>query len=457
MVARMNNPEFQPITLWYSTLGMNDSFDFATRGYLKSLMEIKYEGLRIPPAISTSLLRFDETADPDIVMYAPLVKPAGQSKLPPLKRIEKGDPRIGTIKVIDGSDEFGKPKKMKVAITEGSIDLDASQVYARNIPSKVQCVVIHHDPSSICRNYTNLIRNGKPPGVAYVGVTVWETSSIPEAVAQILSELDLIIVPSEHARQALIESGVSTLVSVVPHTFDVDKWSQPPAEKKPSKKKYVFYSVAALTERKNLKGLMKAYFIAFEGVKDVILKIKSGPKAKLAKLAKKALIESKIRLSKRPAIRFFDARWSTDKMRAFHLDGDCFVSATRGEGFGLCELEAKLCNSRVITTNWGSCNEFIGSHNDILVSCKLVPVFGMYGIGCYEVDQEWAEPNQDALIAAMKKVWHERETFTPDFDAWERFRKKFGVEKIGLKLSTLLEEAMERAVEEAKEDERYGL
>lgn len=451
----------QSITLWHSTLGMGDSHDFATRGYLKALMEVGYQGLRIPPSITTSLLRFDDSVDSDIAVYAPLVKPYQQMKKP--KLVEKGDPRIGTTKIIDGSDLHGNSTKVEVTITEGSVDLDVPQEFSCNVPNRVQCVVIHHDPASICRNYTNLVKTGRPPGVAYVGVTVWEPSSIPEAVAQILSELDLIIVPSQHCKELFISSGVSTVVEVVQHTFDLQKWPEPSLYEisgRKSRDKYIFYTIANPIERKNLKGLVRAYFNAFSGCKDVFLRIKSGEKHKVREIAQEAFKESGISSEERPPLKFFLDSWSVDKIRGFHLDGDCFVSATRGEGFGLCELEAKLCNSRVITTGWGACTEFInefGSSPDILIPYKLIPVFGMYGIGCYEVDQRWAEPDHEALVNAMQKAKAEDKTFFSDFGAWKRFNEQLGSKKIGERLSILLRLAQQRVIEETAEDELDGL
>jgi len=185
-----------PTTLWYSTLGMGDGHDFATRGYLRALMNVNFSGLRLPPSISTSVLMLDEQADPEITQFAELTRPPEAARMKPLKLIEAGDPRIGTTKIIDGTDMAGNPKPMEVIITEGSIDLDVEQEYTSSVKQEVRSVVIHHDPASIARHYTTLTKRGRPNKVGYVGVTVWETSHIPDAVAVILNELNAIIVPS---------------------------------------------------------------------------------------------------------------------------------------------------------------------------------------------------------------------------------------------------------------------
>lgn len=341
--------EIFPTTLWYSTLGMGDGHDFATRGYLRALMNIDFFGLRIPPSISTSVLMMDEKADPEITQFAELTRPPEVARMKPLKLIEAGDPRIGTTRVIPGTDLAGNPKPMEITITEGSIDLDVEQEYTSSARQEVRSVVIHHDPGSIARHFTTLTKRGKPNRVGYVGVTVWETSHIPDAVAMILNELHAIVVPSYHSRQALLRSGVDIPVEVVPHTFDPELWPQPTEadfEHSRDRDRYVFYTIATPIERKNLKGLMRAYFKAFEGRDDVVLRVKiPGQKVEIRELANKALEEAKI-TGKRPPVNVFGGNWPTEKIRAFHLNGDCYVSANRAEGFGLCLLPGTLVTTR---------------------------------------------------------------------------------------------------------------
>ena len=473
--------EVFPTTLWYSTLGMGDGHDFATRGYLRALMEIDFFGLRLPPSIATSVLMLDDKADPDITQFASLTRPPEVARMKPLKLIEPGDPRIGTTKIIDGTDMAGNPKPMEVTITEGSIDLDVEQQYVSSARQEVRSVIIHHDPASIARHYTTLTKRGKPNQVSYVGVTVWETSHIPNAVAMILNELHAIVVPSEHSKEALVRSGVEIPVKVVRHTFDPEHWPEPTLEElnyeeRKDRGKYVFYTIATPIERKNIKGLMRAYFKAFEGRDDVVLRVKiPGKKAELKPLAVEALEQANI-TGKVPSINLFGGNWPTEKVRAFHLDGDCFVSATRCEGFDLVSLESKLCGSRVITSEWGAAKEFLTykevhdaktidngpyrgmldvkliktTGHDILIPCELVPVQGMYGIGCYDEDQKWGDPNEEALISAMRQATSSR--LPPDLKAWSRLRNDLSIERIGKQLSDVILNAREEAENEAQEN-----
>ena len=344
------------MTLWNSTLGIGDGQDFATRGYLKALMTVNYPGLRLPPSVSSPLLRFDKENE-ELADFAELAKPPEEVRMKPLKLIGAGDPRIGKTYQVEAYgmsgerelDKNGDPAFTEVPYTEGAVDPDVDQEMFSTKSTETRCIVIHHDPASICRHYTNLVKHGRAPGVAYVGITAWETSELPEAVAVILSELDTLVVPSRHTKLAMEASGVSTTIVVVPHAFDEERWPCPTDEELDpgDRERFVFYTVATPVERKNLVGLMRAYFKTFSGQKDVVLRIKSSAtKGQLREMAVTALEQAGVAKEDRPPIQFFTGKWSIDKIRGFHLDGDCYVSATRGEGFGLCLKPGTLITTK---------------------------------------------------------------------------------------------------------------
>jgi len=446
-----------PITMWNSTLGIGDGQDFATRGYLKALMTVNYPGLRLPPSVSSPLLRFDKEEN-ELADFSELTRPPEEVRMKPLKLIKAGDPRIGKTYLVESYgmsgerelDKDGNPAFLEVPYTEGAVDPDVEQETSGRKSTETRCIVIHHDPASICRHYTTLVKRGRAPGVAYVGITAWETSEVPEAVAVILSELDMLVVPSHHTKRAMEASGVNTKIVMVPHAFDEKRWPRPTDEELSSgdRERYVFYTVATPVERKNLVGLMRAYFLAFRGRTDVVLRIKSSAsKGQLKEMAVTALEQAGVPRDKRPPLQFFTGRWSIEKIRGFHLDGDCFVSATRAEGFGLGELEARLCGSRVITTGWGSQIDILGAQ-DYLVKYKLIPVFNMQGVGCYEPEQQWADPDDASLIGCMIDAEMNKRLFLEYSDLVQRYGQK----AVGEKLSSALMEAQRIAREDGDDE-----
>jgi len=427
--------ESYPITMWYSTFGAGDGHDFATRGYLRALMHVDYVGLRMPPALASALLN---VSDSESQWITPLVQPP--NKLKPLIRVQAGDPRIGTERVFNYIDSAnGETYEGRFSIVEGSVDPDVEQETSANFQTHTEAIVIHHDPSNTCRIFGALIELDRPEDVAFVGISVWETSHLPDPVAKVLSELDLIIVPSRFVADALERSGVDTKISVIPHTFDAEAWPRPTIKELAPRNddRFIFNFIGTPIERKNIKGLIKAFCCAFAGRKDVVLRVKSMNEASLKKMRDAAIEASGIASSEVPDIQLFWDKWPIKKMRAFHLASDCFVSATRGEGFGLCEFEAKLCGNRVITTDFGAAPE-ICSQNDIVVGCNEVEVFGMEGIGPYEVDQLWADPDEEALVAAMQRA--AKEMIPKSVHEWDMFHAIHGPGVVGKQLANNLKD-----------------
>lgn len=491
-----------PITMWYSTLGVGDGHDHATRGYLDALRQAGYEGLRLPPSGGSPLLRLDAEVEPDLERFRELLQPPKPMRLPPLKRIEEGDPRIGQPRKHYGNlggDPVHQippldPERNVVAV--GDVDLEAYQTsrdehggvfaageaFSADMPMRVRTIVMHHDPGSIVRHYTALARMGRPEGVGLVGITVWEADRIKAAVAQILSELDALVVPSEHSKRALLVSGLDAPCEVVPHAFDPKSWPRP--EPREPGEPFGFYAIATPIARKNLLGLLTAYFRAFDDEKyrgRVMLVLKtSGDRGKLQSLVDDAkACAYRERESHRWArLKIHLARWPTSMVRRLHFEGDCYVSATRGEGFGLCEAEAALSGNRVITTDFGAAPEVLqraggvasgtargeggGDHGagpyrtgsvgsasvaHDLVPCQLASVpTEMAEYGPYAENQQWADPDIEALGELMRRAWEERRPRDPE--QWDHLMPWLRTDVVGHRLKEVLVRARERALEE---------
>jgi hypothetical protein len=141
-------------------------------------------------------------------------------------------------------------------------------------------------------------------------------------------------------------------------------------------------------------------------------------------------------------------------------------------------MEARLCGSRVITTGWGAACEVLkngttwqkfgdemlqtyrtagaveqveGDYGpNLLVDYELTSVKNMQGIGCYEPEQQWADPKDDSLVDAMRLAAEQR--FGPDRLAWDSMQAKFGQLDVGTQLAQALVHARETAEEEADDE-----
>jgi len=431
-------------TLWYSTLGIGDSHDVATRGYLDSLLAVGYAGLRLPPSRTTGLLNIRPGSE--LARYAHLAMPPSPAKA---VYVQPGDHRVGTPRPVafpDGGAYPGPAGEMTLDPVgpedrlwrAGDFDpANTPREFFASAGERVDCVVVHHDPGSTARTVSGLLRLGRPPGVAYVGITVWEANRIPAEIAAVLGDLDVMVVPSRHTERAMLEGGLEVPICVIPHAADFDFWAQPDLRLEQAET-YDFYSIATDIPRKNLDGLVKAFCLAFEGRKDVRLWLKvSGKPDALRRLMPARTLPQVVLLSQ---------RWPMARVRELHLASDCYVDATRGEGFGLPHLEASLCGNPVVTTGWGAAPEVLevagGAYK--LVDSALVPVpEEMAKYGPYSGAQLWAEPKLDDLVEAMRAM--ERDRPGRDPSKWTRLQPAYSTQAVGAALVEVLAGAKQAA------------
>jgi glycosyltransferase involved in cell wall biosynthesis len=379
----------------------------ATRGYLLALDRVKYEWLIAQPDRFTLL----DDVELDPIRHLMSYPKQFRHERP---RVQPGDPRIGgRWKNLPDEWEVGSGTqvvKWDNIIREGDTDHDVP------IPgpdekwqSKTECIVLHFDPGKLARIRDALARQSGGE-IPIVGLTAWETDRIPTAIAQQLSDLDALICPSQHTANAIRRSGLDSDVPihVVPHALTIRPPSAGELSGRSETGRYVFYTIGTNIPRKNLAAVIAAYCRAFAptGFKDMGLVVKtSADSGGLRALYRDGLELSKTGAS--PKIALYGEKWPASRIRELHLQSDCWVDATRGEGFGLPQCEAVIMGNPVITTNWGAQTEVIQAPGveAHLVESSLVPVDeAMAAIGVYRSDQQWADPDVDCIAAAMQST-----------------------------------------------------
>jgi glycosyltransferase involved in cell wall biosynthesis len=246
---------------------------------------------------------------------------------------------------------------------------------------------------------------------AHVAITTWETEPMPtEYVAMLKEKFDAVVVPSAFCRNLIGDSA-----HVVPHGFDPSVWVSG-ARVRASDESFTFYSIGAWGERKNMLGLLKAYLHTFtkeDRVRLVLIIDKVNFPVIHSLLARSSIPQSEL-----PGLVVPDQRLSDDEILKLHRDGDCFVTATRSEGFGLPIFEAAVMGKPIIAPGWGGQEEFLeGYSNRRKVWHFLTPVFPgedevsiqgnqvlvkatlPRGATCKQL---WAEPSLDRLSWEMK-------------------------------------------------------
>lgn len=245
------------------------------------------------------------------------------------------------------------------------------------------------------------------PNKYHVGHFFWETDRVPKEFAKGLNLMDEIWTGSEASKQAIIAGGVDKPIYIFPQATETEReWPKP--YEIPDFKGFLFYSIFEWIDRKNPAALLNAYWSEFQKGEKVGLLLKTY--FRNFTLANKKMIREQIDglkqmsgLKEFPPVFLYLELMDRYQVMRIHKTGDCFVSAHRGEGWGVPQVEAMLAGNPIISTNYGGVHEYLDANTAFLVPAKMVPVSGMeHSQIWYGNDQNWAEVDQAELRKAMR-------------------------------------------------------
>jgi glycosyltransferase involved in cell wall biosynthesis len=270
-------------------------------------------------------------------------------------------------------------------------------------------VIVHSTPD-LWHHWTRFERDKY-----IIGYTVWETSQIHPTWVTSCNKANEVWVPCEWNMDVFKDSKVSVPLHKIPHAIDIPDMDTVPDFNLDTipQNMYVFYSIFQWQERKNPYGLLSAFSVAFSGVEDVILVLKTyrhdhgGDKNAIKDLIMD--FRKFVNLEHFPKMFLVVENLSRQNMLALHKRGDCFVLLQRSEGWGLPHFEAAACGKPVITPGYGGQSDFLKEDNSYLLDYTLTPVGGMNWSPYYTSDQYWCEPDMKQAIETMRHVYNNRD------------------------------------------------
>lgn len=202
------------------------------------------------------------------------------------------------------------------------------------------------------------------------------------------NKMSAIIVPSQHAKQSLTNTGnITTKIFVVGESYPDELLTQTYDDsllKLDLKSDFNFLLVGQLTamnavdDRKNLFNTIKWICEEFSDNENVGIVIKTNT-AKNTKSDRDNVIAvlnklvTEIKRGTYPKINLMHGLLTNNEMTCLykHPKIKALVSLTRGEGFGLPLLEAAVAGLPVITTGWSAHTEFLNRGKYISVNYSL--------------------------------------------------------------------------------------
>lgn len=219
-------------------------------------------------------------------------------------------------------------------------------------------------------------------------ITMWETNQLPSKIKDFLPYVDTVIVPSMHNFDLF--SQFHNNVHMIPLGVDRAVWC---TSNVIPHGKFRILCGGSEWHRKGL-GVVLEVFQKLE-LPDAELCIKIVPPYLYAP-----------DLTDVPNVTVYD-KWMTETDEADLVRScDLFVSASRGEGFGLMPLQAISAGVPVVLTNAHGHREFadLATHR---ISTTSVPCENGFWGGA----GDWDEPNRNELAAAILDVYKNRDKY----------------------------------------------
>ena len=273
-----------------------------------------------------------------------------------------------------------------------------------------------------------------------IGYLAVESSDFKDTGWQHYANLmDELWVPSNFAKKACIESGVTKSVQVAPHSLDMSQYKDNAGNKiQELQSTFNFVFVGEFIERKNLKALIQAFHIEFAVHEPVNLFIKTSRVSlpEIQRYAKEIQSGLKLRQNYKEEIIVVGRLEQPDYISVL---SQChsFVMPSRGEAFCIPALEAMALGIPVIHTEGTGMDDFCMGN---AVASRPQPCLGAISTlpNLDTARSDWQEINIRALCFSMRQAYQGWNADTATRQTVREAAHKYDHKPIGMQLKELL-------------------
>lgn len=303
-------------------------------------------------------------------------------------------------RLMEAMDDIGK-EDISIYCTEGPGDYQPREAdlkdkpHARRLWEKSK-EVLYPDVT---------IRNMYPPRVADANGGLnflafgWEESRIPQKYVKDFNQyLDGIGTMSDFVTDSLIQSGVRIPVKTMGLGVElIDGFDSIAPYRLKTKKGIKFLHISSAFPRKGVDLLLKAYYETFTGADDVCLVIKTFPNPH--NTVERQLAALRSQYPEGPEVELINKDLLPKQLYGLYKVADCYVTAARGEGFGLPVAEAMLARVPVIVSPNTGMADFCNDSTAFLVDYKMEKA----NTHLTTAGSQWALPNTETLGRLLKQ------------------------------------------------------
>lgn len=209
--------------------------------------------------------------------------------------------------------------------------------------------------------------------------TMWETDALPAEFYEHLNQFDLVLVPCEHNR--VLFSNYHPNVKTVPLGTDTDFWC--PTEKLPNTT-IRFLAGGSHWKRKGLDAVVQAWQELQPQGCELVLK------------CAKHIVGGVPEINN-PTITIIQDTMTLEEERDLYRSADCFIAASRGEGWGLMPLQAMCAGIPTILTDTTGHQEFSHLASRLITTTPQPVQDGKR----YDGAGNWSEPDVESIKSAI--------------------------------------------------------
>jgi glycosyltransferase involved in cell wall biosynthesis len=252
-----------------------------------------------------------------------------------------------------------------------------------------------------------------------------KVGSLPKGFAKYHNYVDMMLPPSEHARQVFLDSGVpSSKMSVLPHGVGDNFLLGTDIYPLKTSKKIKFLSVIAQPHiRKNIEGLLESWGKAFTKQDDVCLVLKVVNKKAEAPFEvnfNSAFSDFKSKYKNHAEVLVIDK--FIDDLAPLYRACDVYFSMSMAESYNMPLAEMMSLGKFVICSSEGGQMDFCNEENSLLVNGEYImtPKNAMY----WEYNPSVVyKPNADLGAAALINAYKNHDSlnvkFKPSLDKFK--------------------------------------
>lgn len=254
-----------------------------------------------------------------------------------------------------------------------------------------------------------------------VGYITWETTKLPrDWTTHINRTCHHLITTSEAVSEVAQFSGVTVPVSTIRPSIDSEYWT-PEGPKTTvngvADTDVKFLYVANFIPRKNLEDLILSFCVAFAGVKDAALIIKTYGQQNTA-AQKKAIrqaigtMKGKVKgIADLPKIVVLDELVSNEQLKRIMRSSDVYVCSSKGEGASMPLLQSMAMEKMIVATGFLSHGNFLDGSNASIINHTLTPCVDASN-PVYTSDQMWCAPDIESFISRLQLAYSSVKTGT---------------------------------------------